>query len=398
MEKTHGHVNCGEKQLSSMPVVSKFSSTVPKMYVPNTYLSVAQLLSSKLFPFFEALSWHPTEIKCKLWDPFSWCWKKSTIFLFSHTQLPAPLHSRPGLHGSRAGAVWITPGQTSLFSPVLSKDSPLSLTMKSDSPPELIAENTWTISRVTLWNCIFYSLIYHSSSGWVTKLQISAGDSKRGFVLSCFNEVLCSAATAKLFELNDWDLLTLFLEVVPYSSLQATSLFHISLQTVIWSAISNGKLSPSICRECCVQTLALFFVLWTNNLHATSENTCLERNRWCVKYMMPNTQVILVALSSDQVPFSCRLCTAELGPWWSGFLLVWSLAAALEPKENASTCSWGRRTWPETVHCKKPQSTAGTKMMSLAYFKLATVANIFIFSYKSLHTPLNTRKWKFPYC
>lgn len=98
---------------------------------------------------------------------------------------------------------------------------------KNVSLPELTPGNTWTISTATLWNCVFYPLIHCSSSGRVTELQISAGDNKRDFVLSWFKEVLCSAATAKLFELNNWDLLTLFLEVVPYSSLQATSLFHI---------------------------------------------------------------------------------------------------------------------------------------------------------------------------
>lgn len=52
----------------------------------------------------------------------------------------------------------------------------------------------------------------------------------------------------------------------------------------------------------------------------------------------------------------------------------------------------GKANLAREAALQKAQSTAGTKMMSLAYFKLAAVPNVFIFSYKSLHIPLNTRK------
>lgn len=56
--------------------------------------------------------------------------------------------------------------------------------------------------------------------------QVSAGDKKLDFIHSWFNNVLCSVATAKLFELNEQDLLSLFLEAVPYPSLEAALLLH----------------------------------------------------------------------------------------------------------------------------------------------------------------------------
>lgn len=47
-----------------------------------------------------------------------------------------------------------------------------------------------------------------------------------------------------------------------------------------------------------------------------------------------------------------QLC---LAPRWSGFRSVCGSAAALEPKGNASTCSWGGEAWLERLLCKTPK-------------------------------------------
>lgn len=100
-----------------------------KTYVPNTYLFVVEVLNRKLFSFFEALSWHRTETYCKWQNTFSWHWKYPQSFC-SPLRISQHFSTTGKIMGCRAGAVWITPDQTSLFKSVLSENPQLSLTLK----------------------------------------------------------------------------------------------------------------------------------------------------------------------------------------------------------------------------------------------------------------------------
>lgn len=123
--------------------------------------------------------------------------------------------------------------------------------------------------------------------------------------------------------------------------------------------------------------------------------TRVSRNQWCVETVMPNKPVILVALSSHQIHPSC-----------GGYDCAWPHGGVGFDRCVAQQRPWRPREMPVHAAGKgelkmlerllwKPQSTGGTKMMSLAYFKLADVASIFVIFFKSSCDPLSTRKWSF---
>lgn len=86
-----------------------------------------------------------------------------------------------------------------------------------------------------------------------------------------------------------------------------------SLQTVIRSTISNGKLSPSIFRNVEFKPW-LYFSLFEQMICLLQVRTHVLRetrdvqNQWC------QTHVISIALSSNQVHPGCGLCMVVLGP------------------------------------------------------------------------------------